>query len=236
MYRSVLFLLTILAVPPVFGQNPPPPGPSQSPARNPALRQQPEAQGQPSPRRLTPQEAQQLQANVGRAADRVLARVQKEENDLFLRFSYFAKAERLDPNTYASKDEIAEWQKLLQQMKERQQSVSSLYENAAKDLDNSLAMERIDRDTATKVKKMIVDGIPWETVKKKDQLMAQYVKDHGELLALYDRHWASWKPGDEPNQPVFTDPKLAASYEKLRTDILNTGNQIRAEYKAMAEE
>ena len=47
-----------------------------------------------------------LQDRIQKAADAVIGRIQKEEVAIRLKFYYFRKPERLDPNTYASKEEL----------------------------------------------------------------------------------------------------------------------------------
>src|SRR5580704_15125972 len=48
-----------------------------------------------------------VQDRIRNATDQVMGRFQKEENDLYIRFSYFNKPNRLNPSTYSSKEEIA---------------------------------------------------------------------------------------------------------------------------------
>ena len=71
---------------------------AESSPNNPALRSSPT--GTSTEPQINPQELERLT----KAADKVLNRIQAEENDLYLRVSYFEKPERLNPNSYASKD------------------------------------------------------------------------------------------------------------------------------------
>ena len=54
------------------------------------------------PRNTTEQQVQEmiskLQGRVKKAADSVLGRIQKEEDDVHFKFTYLRKPERLDPN------------------------------------------------------------------------------------------------------------------------------------------
>src|ERR1700680_2634398 len=103
---------------------------------NPALRSSGKSSGMATPEGplVNPQELELLT----KAADKVLNRIQSEENDLYLRVSYFEKPERLNPNSYASKEELGQWQTLLQQLKEKHELVSQLYTNVGKDLETEL--------------------------------------------------------------------------------------------------
>src|SRR5206468_11370998 len=62
---------------------------------------------------LNPQELERLT----KAADKVLNRIQSEENELYLRINYFEKPDRLNPNSYASREEVEQWQGILEQLK-----------------------------------------------------------------------------------------------------------------------
>ena len=48
-----------------------------------------------------------VQDRIRNATDQVMGRIQKAESELYIRFWYFNKPNRLDPNTYSSKEDIA---------------------------------------------------------------------------------------------------------------------------------
>jgi len=60
-----------------------------------------------------------VQDRISNAADQVMGRIQREESELYIRFSSFNKPTRLDPNAYSSKGDIALWQQSLQRLREK---------------------------------------------------------------------------------------------------------------------
>ena len=199
---------------------------------NPALRSP--AQSGKAP----PQDSLVSQAQVERlknAADKVLNRIQKEENDLYLRVNYFEKPDRLDPKSYASKEEVAQWQGMLQQLKEKHDMVAQLYADLGKDLDAELKDTGASKELAGQFKKLVMEGFPWDEIEKKKILIADFIDEQGKLLLFYDKNWGSWTPNANPNKPEFTSASAASIYERLRDQILNTSEQIEKEYKAMSE-
>ncbi len=89
-----------------------------------------------------------LQDRIQKAADAVLGRIQKEEAGVQMKFAYLRKPDRLDPNTYASKDDIAVWRDSLQQLKVRESGLDKLYAEADQDLGkctDSAANQPVDR-------------------------------------------------------------------------------------------
>src|ERR1700761_1124993 len=74
-----------------------------------------------------------LQDRIKNAADEVIGRIQKEESAVRLKYSYFRKAERLDPNTYGSKEDVATWRTSLQQFKASENGLDKLYADAEPD-------------------------------------------------------------------------------------------------------
>jgi hypothetical protein len=222
-----LFLCACFALMPgtLLAQNEAP-APSRSPGTKP---------GPTSTPKYTDEQVQEMVSKVRdrikNAADQVLGRFQKEEGDLYLRFSYFNKPNRLDPNTYATKEEIAVWQQSLQQLKEKEASLEKLYSEADQDLGNALIQQRINTALAEQIKNELLKTFPWETIRKKSQLIQEFVAENGSLLAFYDQNWGTWKPGAAP----FSDPKLAATYQSLKEKITATGTQIEGEYKTMLQ-
>jgi hypothetical protein len=73
--------------------------------------------------------------------------------------------------------------------------------------------------------------IPWATIKKKSELMHQFIEDHQELLNFYDKNWGAWKPGT----PTFSDASLATAFQSLKVKINATGEQIDEQYSAMQQ-
>jgi hypothetical protein len=209
----------------------PPPKPKANPD-NPALR----SPGQSG--KATPQESSVSQAQVERlknAAEKVLNRIQKEENDLYLRVNYFEKPDRLDPNSYASKEEVAQWQAMLQQLREQHDLVAQLYADLGKDLDAELKVTGASKELVDQFKKLVMEGFPWDEIEKKKKLIADFIDEQGKLLLFYDKNWGSWTTSTITNKPEFTSATAASIYKRLRDQILITSEQIEKEYKAMSE-
>jgi hypothetical protein len=175
------------------------------------------------------------QEALTRAAGRVLDRIQNQENDLYLRLTYFEKPDRLNPTSFASVDEVRQWKSMLEQMKQRSQQVADLYANASKNLDMEFRSAQLNEQIAAKFKSVILDGFPWETIQKKNQLMQDYIGEHGKLLAFYETNWGTWKPSADPAKPEFSSTQAAATFQRLREQIISTGQQLDAAYKLMSE-
>jgi hypothetical protein len=174
-----------------------------------------------------------LRERIGRAADQVLGRIRKEELDLNIRFSYFRKPERLNPATYASKDDLEQWRQSLQKLKEKADTVEKLYSNADQDLGNALIQQRINQGIAEQVKNELLKSFPWDVIKKKNQLMKEFVPAFADLLTFYDKNWGSWKTDTAAGAPSFDDSKLASTYQNLKDKINTIGAQIEEQYKTM---
>ena len=101
-----------------------------------------------------------LQDRVKKAADAVLGRIQKEEADVRLKFSYLRKPERLDPNSYGSKDDIKAWRDSLQQLKDKENGLDKLYADAEPDLANALIQQRINQSVADQIKNELLQSFP----------------------------------------------------------------------------
>jgi hypothetical protein len=176
-----------------------------------------------------------LQDRIQKAADAVLGRIQKEEVDIRLKFSYLRKPERLDPNSYGSKDDIKTWRDSLQQLKDKENGLDKLYADAEPDLGNALIQQRINQSVADQIKNELLQSFPWSVIKKKSELMREFIAEHGDLLNFYDQNWGSWKAGSTPGTATFDDPKLAATFQDLKGKINDTGKQIEDQYKAMVQ-
>ena len=200
---------------------------------NPALRSSgkspaPATAGEPQ---INPQELERLT----KAADKVLNRIQSEESDLYLRLNYFEKPDRLNPNSYASKDEIAQWQGLLEQLKEKQDLVSQLYADVGKNLDAELRNAGGNDDIVARFEKFITGGFPWATIEKKKILIADFIDEQAKLLSFYEKNWGAWKSTSDSDKPEFTSASAANVYKRLRDQIVNTSEEIEKQYKEMSE-
>ena len=188
-----------------------------------------------SPSQYTQQQlqemAEKLYERTGIASAKVLGGIQKQESAVYLKLSYFRKPERLDPNTYASKEEIAEWQKLLQELKEKEDALEKSYTNVDIDLRTALIEQQISLPAAQQIKKTLLVSFPWDMIRIKTQLMHEFISDHSELLAFYDQNWGTWKAGTEPGMPAFDNPNLASKFQNLKMKINSTGQQIEDKYK-----
>jgi hypothetical protein len=193
----------------------------------------PGAQAGPSTAGQTPANPQL--ERLAKVADKVLGQIQAEENDLYLRLNYFEKPERLDPTSFASKEEIAQWRGMLEQLKQKSDEVAERYANVAKDLDIAFKNSGANEGVAATFKKLILDGFPWDEIEKKKQLIADFIEEHGNLLTFYEKNWGSWIKGTDPAKPEFTSTSASNIYKRLRDQIVNTGDQIQKEYKSMSE-
>jgi hypothetical protein len=209
--------------------------PSQTPPQTPAPKSAP---GGGAPK-YTDQQMQEmiskLQDRIQKATDAVIGRIQKEESAVRLKFSYFRKAERLDPNTYESKEDITSWRTSLQQLKVEENGLDKLYADAELDLGNALVQQRINQSIADQIKNELLRSYPWSVIKKKSGLMRDFIAEHDELLTFYDTNWGAWKPGSDAGSATFADAKLAATFQDLKDRINSTGEQIEEQYKIMIQ-
>jgi hypothetical protein len=185
----------------------------------------------PTEPQINPQELERLT----KAADKVLNRIQTEENDLYLRVNYFEKPDRLNPNSFASKDEVSQWQRLLEQLKGKHDLVAQLYGDVGKNLDVEFRAAGGSDEIVAKFKKFIMDGFPWATIEKKKSLIADFIDEQAKLLSFYQQNWGSWKSTGDSNKPEFTSASAANIYKKLRDQIVNTSDEIEKQYKEMSE-
>jgi len=181
------------------------------------------------------QTQQQQLERMNKATEKVLSRIQAEENDLYLRVGYFSRAERLNPNSYASKDEVAQWRGMLDQLKQKHELVAQLYADLDKDLTTELKTTGVNEQSINRYKKLITDGFPWETIEKKKQLIDEYIDEHSKLLTFYEKNWGMWKPTKDLDKLEFTSPSAANIYNRLRDQIVSTTSEIQKQYKEMSE-
>jgi hypothetical protein len=226
-----IFCVLFLFVPATLHAQNPAAAPSQTPGAKPG----------PSDTRpkYTEEQIQEmmskLQDRIKKAADAVVGRIQKEEADVHLRFSYLRKPERLDPNYYKSKDDITIWRDSLQQLKNREIGLDKLYADADQDLGNALIQQRINQSISDQIKNELLKSFPWSIIKKKSDLMREYIAEHDDLLTFYDKNWGSWKPGSELGTTTFPDHQLAATFQNLKNKIHATGQQLDEQYKVMMQ-
>jgi hypothetical protein len=203
--------------------------------------QTPEAKPGPggSQRQFTDAQMQEmiskLKDRISTAANQVIGRIQKEETALRIKYSYLRKPERLDPNTYGSKEEISQWQDSVRQLSQKEELLERLYANADQDLGNALTQQKINQAVAEQVKNELLGSFPWSTIKKKNELMRDFAAENDALLSFYDKSWGTWKPGPEKGTATFDDQQLAATYQTLKEKINATSLQIEAQYKAMLQ-
>jgi hypothetical protein len=187
--------------------------------------------GSPTPTGTWSQEAYKeaveiLKQRIGAASDMVMPRIAAQEQDVRKRFSYFQKPERLDPNSFAAKEEIDPWRSLLDEFKKSRDLAAKLYLDADQDLDNALINQRLNRNIADPIRKELISTFPWESINKRNQLLDSYIDQHRALLDFYEQHWGTWTKGNEVGKPAFADPNLAAAYQGLRDKVASLGKQI----------
>ena len=169
------------------------------------------------------------------AANKLCEQIQVEENDLYHRLSFLEKPSRLDPNSYASPDEIAQWRVLLQQFKDKANKVDGLYRGLEKNFDAEVRNSKVTIDPmiVSRFKSVLLGIFPWDTINRKSSLLTQYTEDHQKLLDFYQKNWGTWRPAGKDGKPVFESASLTTAYNKIREDTVSTGHQLEQEYIAM---
>ena len=191
--------------------------------------------GDPKVREQNPEAVAALQDRIKTVADKVFGRIQTQEIDLYKRFGYFQKPERLDPTSFASQDEITPWYQLLDEMKVSRDTVANLYSSADKDLGDSLSEVKVMGDLAVGIKKELLASIPWDVVDQKNRLLQDYIDQHRELLTFYQKNWGHWSQGSTAGKPTFDTPDLTTTYNRLRDRVVNTGTQIQRDYAKLGQ-
>ena len=230
----LLCAMAIFATGPLFSEQPQTNGRTAKSASSDPAQRAPQAKSGPTAATQAPANRQQLE-RLAKVADKVLDQIQAEENDLYLRLNYFEKPERLDPSSFASKDEITQWRGILEQLKQQNDKVADRYANLAKDLDTAFKSAGANEAVAAGFKKLILDGFPWDQIEKKKRLITDFIEEQGNLLTFYEKNWGSWVKRADPGKPEFTSTAASNIYKRLRDQILNTGDQIQKEYKSMSE-
>ena len=168
-----------------------------------------------------------LKDRVAVATDKVMSKIVDQEKDLRMRLAYFEKQDRVDPNNFASKEELQNWQKLADQFQQSRDQTAKLYGDASENLEAALVQVKIAPALASAIRKEIINTFPWDDIVKKDDLLATYVGYHRQLLTFFDQNWKTWNS----SKPFFADQKIEADYEKLCQKITSTGNEIDTIYK-----
>jgi hypothetical protein len=197
--------------------------PTPSPAQKPSASNETEAQKKARFQELTAV----LKDRIAEATDRVMTKIIDQEKDLRMRLGYFQRPERFDPNSFASKEEIQNWQKLVDQFQESRDQTAKLYGDASENLEAALLNVKIAPALAAAIRKEIIGSFPWDDIVKKDDLLTTYVGYHRQLLTFFDQNWKTWQSA----KPYFADQKTQADYDKLCQEITSTGKEIDTIYK-----
>jgi hypothetical protein len=197
--------------------------PNPSAAQNPSASKETEAERKARFQELTAV----LKDRIAEASDKVMSKIIDQEKDLRMRLSYFEKQDRLDPNNFATKEEIQNWQKLVDQFQESRNKTAKVYGDASENLEAALLEEKIAPTLATAIRKEIISTFPWDDIVKKDDLLTTYVGYHRQLLSFFDQNWKTWNSA----KPYFADQKTEADYEKLCQQITSAGKEIDTLYK-----
>jgi hypothetical protein len=209
--------------------SPSPPGARRSVSPNPSAAQKPSASKETEAERKA--RFQELTAvlkdRIAEASDKVMSKIIDQEKDLRMRLSYFQRQDRLDPNSFATKEEIQNWQKLVDQFQQSRDKTAKVYGDASENLEAALLEERIEPKLAAAIRKEIISTFPWDDIVKKDDLLTTYVGYHRQLLSFFDQNWKTWNSA----KPYFADQKTEADYEKLCQQITSAGKEIDTIYK-----
>jgi hypothetical protein len=226
---ALCFSALLLSTPITFGQTPTLSSPS--PGSKPRGSASTTPSGSASPGGTFSQKAyeeavQGLKQRIGAASETVMVRITNQEKDVRNRFAYFDKPERLDPNSFATKEEIDPWRTLLDEFKQSKDLAAKLYLNADADLDSALTNQRLTRKIVDPIRKELISTFPWESINRRNQLLQNYIDAHRSLLDFFAANWGTWSKGSEVGKPVFSDPKIAATYQGLRDKVAALGKQI----------
>src|SRR6201987_3041728 len=197
--------------------------PNPSAAQNPSASKETEAERKARFQELTTV----LKDRIAEASDKVMGKIIDQEKDLRMRLNYFEKQDRLDPNSFATKEEIQNWQKLVDQFQASRDKTAKVYGDASENLEAALLEEKIAPALATAIRKEIISTFPWDDIVKKNDLLTTYVGYHRQLLSFFDQNWRPWNSA----QPYFADQKIEADYEKLCQEITSAGKEIDTLYK-----
>jgi hypothetical protein len=209
--------------------------PLLSPMKSPAAKPMPTVAPQFTEQQLQGMLAK-LQDRIEHATDAVIGRIEKTEADVHLRFTYLRKPARLDPNSYTSKDDITSWRTSVQQTRDMENTLDKYYADADVDLGTALIQQQINPAIADQIRTELLKSFPWPTIKKKSELMKQFIDAHEELLAFYDKNWGTWRRGAAPgSSSVFDNPSVGATFQTLKEKISTIGQQIDDQYAALTQ-
>ena len=168
-----------------------------------------------------------LKDRIAVATDKVMTKIIDQEKDLRMRLGYFEKQERFNPNSFASQEELQNWQKLADEFQQSRDQTAKLYGDASENLEAALLEVKIAPQLASAIRKEIIATFPWDDIVKKDDLLTTYVGYHRQLLTFFDQNWKTWSS----DKPYFADQKIEADYEKLCQQITSAGKEIDTIYK-----
>jgi hypothetical protein len=226
---ALYFSVALLAPPIVRGQTQTPSSSPPGPKARPSTTISPSGSASPSAsfsQKSYEEAVQALKARIGAASESVMVRITNQEKDVRNRFAYFQKPERLDPNSFATKEEIDPWRTLLDEFKQSKDLAAKLYLNADADLDNALTNQHLTRKIVDPIRKELISTFPWESINRRNQLLQNYIDEHRSLLDFFANNWGTWRKGAEAGKPVFSDQKLAATYQGIRDKVAALGKQI----------
>jgi hypothetical protein len=171
-----------------------------------------------------------LKECIGTASTKVFNAIRNQENAVLSRFEYFRKPDRLNPASFASKEEIQSWKSSLTEWRTAMLTLENMYTSAEFDFGNELAAQKLPPSLANPIKKELIASFPWETIHKRNELMDRYLDEHERLLNLY---FQNWNQTAVPPAIQLTDPKIAAQFKTLSAKIRTDGNQIQELYRKM---
>ena len=200
---------------------------SVSPSPSPAQKGAPSNETAAERKARTDEIMAALKDRIAVATDKVMAKIIDQEKDLRMRLGYFEKQERFDPNSFGTKEDLQNWQKLADEFQQSRDQTAKIYGNASENLEAALLEVRIAPQLAAAIRKQIIASFPWDDIAKKDDLLTTYVGYHRQLLTFFDQNWKTWNS----SKPFFADQKTEADYEKLCQQITSTGNEIDTIYK-----
>jgi hypothetical protein len=197
--------------------------PNPSAAQKPSVSKETEAERKARFQELTAL----LKDRIAEASDKVMSKIIDQEKDLRMRLSYFERQDRLDPNSFATKEEIQNWQTLVDQFQQSRDKIAKVYGDASENLEAALIDEKIEPKLAAAIRREIISTFPWDDIVKKDDLLTTYIGYHRQLLSFFDQNWKTWNSA----KPYFADQKTEADYEKLCQQITSAGKEIDTIYK-----
>src|SRR3981081_3959331 len=127
---TLCFSVLVFTASIAFGQTATPNSSSPGPRARPSTSTTPNGSASPSAsfsQKSYEEAVQVLKERIGLASETVMVRITNQEKDVRNRFTYFQKPERLDPNSFATKEEIDPWRTLLDEFKQSKDLAAKLY-------------------------------------------------------------------------------------------------------------